>query len=344
MRCIDERYFTLLACVLCRACAADVGGGCAADDIPVIDLGMFFGPSSSESSRAQVAAAWDGAMVSHGAARVINHGVDAAAIDALFADAGRFFGQDPGVKGRYNQGKGYGFASGYTPAGGESVARSAGGDGAEAPPDLVESFVFHNGGRAPDVAAEEVPTLASSAGAYWDAMHRLMHRLHRLSASALGLRADFFDAFYAEPEVALRLAYYPPTEGVAAGGSLRYGAHTDYQGFTILRQDPQSHGLEVQREDGAWQVVEPDEGSLVINAGDLVHVWTNGRWKSPTHRVPAPASGSEAGAKARLSMVFFTGPSGDALIEPIRAAGDEARFPPVRARDHLVAKLAATNV
>ena len=48
----------------------------------------------------------------------------------------------------------------------------------------------------------------------------------------------------------LRLGYYAAIPAVpeagAADGAMRYGAHTDYTGFTILRQDPSVGGLEAQ--------------------------------------------------------------------------------------------------
>jgi hypothetical protein len=38
----------------------------------------------------------------------------------------------------------------------------------------------------------------------------------------------------------------------------------------------------------SWAAVPKVPGSLVVNAGDLLHRWTNGRWKACLHRVACP--------------------------------------------------------
>ena len=132
------------------------------------------------------------------------------------------------------------------------------------------------------------------------------------------------------------------------GGALRYGAHTDYQTFTVLRADPEVGGLQVQLADGRWlnapreadaPARDGDEPLLFVNAGDLTARWTNGRWRSAPHRVVNTEI-----ARARRSLVFFTGPDDDAEISPIVAAGDTARFAPITAGAHLRAKLGISNV
>jgi hypothetical protein len=134
---------------------------------------------------------------------------------------------------------------------------------------------------------------------------------------------------------------------------VRYGAHTDYQGFTILRPDKSDWhtitsaeeagtasvacgGLEVfHRESNSWiQVKIPQHlNALVINAGDLISHWTAGRWHSPLHRVVTSAEVNAASAatnatgpftsstdsidtkRARQSIVFFTAPLQQCLID-----------------------------
>ena len=141
--------------------------------------------------------------------------------------------------------------------------------------------------------------------------------------------------------------------------AVRYGAHTDYQGFTILRQDPSQQGLEILFPDGVWRAVHstgsavhrPEEGVvseevLLVNIGDLFQQWTNDRWKSTMHRVSNPPQGSDGARSDRLSLVFFTGPRDDALIEvlPCCTDGPGAGYEPVLAGAHLKAKLQVSNV
>ena len=192
----------------------------------------------------------------------------------------------------------------------------------------------------PSTPASFQPAVA----AYAAAMHQLLAVLMEVSEVALDLPAGFFAPFYAGAPNFLRLAYYAPgtTSAGGVGGSggggggdgggcggddtMRYGAHTDYQGFTILSQD--APGLEVQMSsaasrastdtstavpsgstssrststsasavDARWVGIPPVAGALIINAGDLLQHWTNGVWVSNVHRVVA-----HPGVRERLSL------------------------------------------
>ena len=92
--------------------------------------------------------------------------------------------------------------------------------------------------------------------------------------------------------------------------------------------------------EGEWLDVQADPSRLVVNAGDLIPVWTNGAFHSALHRVVAT---EETRAHQRLSIVFFTGPSDDTLVTPIVRDGEQRRFQPVTAGEHLRAKLEASQ-
>ena len=131
------------------------------------------------------------------------------------------------------------------------------------------------------------------------------------------------------------------------------GAHTDYTGFTILHQDESdvgaldAGGLQVLLKSGEWHPVRPQPAAFVVNIGDLYEVWTNGKWRSTVHRVLKPPVGSAAASSPRLSIPFFTGPHNDAIIEAMPTCISEAqpaKYEPIRALDHLLRKLGASNV
>src|SRR5260221_9066208 len=126
----------------------------------------------------------------------------------------------------------------------------------------------------------------------------------RMSAPALDLPDGYFDRYYDRMATTLRLVQYPDHEGDPLPGQLRYGAHTDYTGFTILRQDDAPGGLQVLAPGGAWIEVPPVRGALVVNAGDLLARWTNDRWKSNVHPVVNPPR-ALTGSGPRLSLSFF---------------------------------------
>lgn len=311
--------------------------------LPVVDISGFL--HGDEQQRLAVAREWDAAFSSVGLATIVGHGVPDDAIEALYGSASAFFGASRDEKMRYCLNQGYG-RGGFVPQGVEAVARSTGTE--TAPPDLVENFVFSHGGD-PKLESVPVPTEPASfqpaVAAYWSQMDALLRTLMRLSAVALSLPAEHFEPCLESPKCNLRLAYYASLDtDAAAAGSIRYGAHTDYTGFTILRQDPRVGGLEAQTVDGAWHAVPPRPGGLVVNAGDLIQVWTNDRWRSPPHRVVNPPP--ELARQGRLSLVFFTGPTDETTIEALpgtHGPDNPKRYEPVSAREHLLRKLGLSN-
>ena len=110
--------------------------------------------------------------------------------------------------------------------------------------------------------------------------------------------------------------------------------HTDAGAITILLQDNVA-GLEVysgskqDNNDGEWLLVEPVPGTLTVNTGDMVQIWSNNRYKAAEHRVRASTT------RDRYSIAFFYNPSYDAVVEPLKnvhgkyACGEDAAYVPV---------------
>ena len=313
--------------------------------LPRIDISGF--RSSDPAERARVARLWDEAMRSVGLVTVVGHGVSDALCDELHASATEFFEASHEQKMRSCLHQGYG-PGGYVPQGVEAVARSR-PEGAGAPPDLVENLVFsHEGDPSREaVMPSTPPALQPAVARYWRELRELLRTIMRLSAAALDLAPTHFDAPFEKAKCNLRLAYYAGmgadgARDAGASGAMRYGAHTDYTGFTLLRQDVAADGLQAQLRDGSWVGVPPERGSFVINAGDLIQVWTNDRWRSPPHRVLAPT----AAAPSRLSLVFFTGPADETLVEALPGCygdGVPKRYEPVTSGEHLRRKIRASN-
>ena len=156
---------------------------------------------------------------------------------------------------------------GYTPVGVEAVSRSNDGVFTLAP-DNVESYVY----KRQNLGEETTEKRDLLSHEYFMEMESLIKILHRISASALGLpNIDFFDEYYS-PQAptsgnALRFAHYPPS--IDSQYELpnvtqrvdRYGAHTDYQGFTILHPDREdwasdsSGGLEIKLPRIGYQIL-----------------------------------------------------------------------------------------
>jgi isopenicillin N synthase-like dioxygenase len=96
--------------------------------------------------------------------------------------------------------------------------------------------------------------------------------------------------------------------------------------MTLLAQDGVA-GLQARAADGGWLDVPPEEGTLAINFGKLLEMWTGGRIKATEHRVIG--RGEE-----RYSIPFFYDARGDALIEPLPLSG-APRFTPFYLGDYL---------
>ncbi|NIR38503.1 MAG: isopenicillin N synthase family oxygenase, partial [Actinobacteria bacterium] len=80
------------------------------------------------------------------------------------------------------------------------------------------------------------------------------------------------------------LQYYPPQPPELGEDRFGVSAHTDFGMLTVLCQDDVG-GLQLERPDGEWIAVPPVAETLVINVGDLLARWSNGRYRSTPHRV-----------------------------------------------------------
>jgi isopenicillin N synthase-like dioxygenase len=155
---------------------------------------------------------------------------------------------------------------------------------------------------------------------------------------------NWFDEYYTKPASVLVFSHYPPLDTIEfTDGQLRYRAHSDYTGFTLLLQDPHDHeagagGLEIDV-GGKWVPVLPRKDCFVVNLGDLFETWTNDVWRSTPHRVTAPQLGTAAASRSRYTVMLFSGPDTDAIIAPMPTCVSEERPPryeAVKASDHLI--------
>jgi isopenicillin N synthase-like dioxygenase len=178
---------------------------------------------------------------------------------------------------------------------------------------------------------ESQPRMARAAMAYFRAMTDLSRHLLKAFALGLGLPEDRFDEGFKKPLSQLSLLYYSALPEGAQVEVQNAAAHTDEGPFTILAQG-QVGGLEVRRRDGAWIAAPPIPGTFVINIGNMMMWWSNGRYLSNMHRV-RNTSGQE-----RFSIPFFFNPDQKTVVGPLPelvAADGEARFPSVEAGVHL---------
>merc|ERR1712083_278727 len=197
-------------------------------------------------------------------------------------------------------------------------------------------------------AGEAHPVELGSVGErYCYEVERAMHALHRVCALALGMPEDFFEPFYSCPASVLVMSHYPPLRPLGVPDvKMRYRAHSDYTGLTILLQDANDNspqgggGLEIDV-NSEWVPVKPRNGCFVVNIGDLWETWTNDRWRSTPHRVSSPPLSASGSTESRYSVMLFSGPNLDSMIGPIPTCVDEnnpASYAPTKASEHLMAQ------
>jgi isopenicillin N synthase-like dioxygenase len=127
--------------------------------------------------------------------------------------------------------------------------------------------------------------------------------------------------------------------GAVLDNQFRIGPHTDFGSITILDREPGVGCLQVQTADDVWVDAPWVADSFTINVGDLLSMWTGGRWRSSRHRVLPPDA--SAPDEALTSLVFFAQPNDDTLVSPL-IEGDE--FEPVLVSEFMEAKINAITV
>lgn len=136
-----------------------------------------------------------------------------------------------------------------------------------------------------------------------------------LSAIAiyLGLDKNHFNDMCDDGNSIMRLLHYFPIENPeSVVGQVRAGAHGDINFITLL-MGASAGGLEVLRRDGEWIPVTKVEDCIVVNIGDMLERYTNGRLKSTIHRVVNPTD-IEQMKKPRYSIPFFLHAKNDVSI------------------------------
>lgn len=165
----------------------------------------------------------------------------------------------------------------------------------------------------PDWLPEFRPVLEQ----YHDTMIAVGKRLVRVIAEGLGDERGEMAAAFEPPTTWLRLLHYPPCPPTAPDDLYGSAPHCDFGFVTILSQDDVG-GLQVQSVDGEWLDVPPVEGAFVMNVGEMLHRWSNGRLRSTPHRV-INRSGRE-----RYSVPFFFDPHVSTVIAPLPSCVGDA--------------------
>lgn len=274
----------------------------------------------------------------YGFAVVSDHGVDASLIARANALTKQFFDLPEGAKRAYHT-PGGGGQRGYTPFGVEAAKGAA----------LVDLKEFWHVGRelpaghrfssimSPNFWPTELPDFKPTLYGLYQALDDAGLRVLAAIARYLDLKEDFFAATVRDGNSILRLLHYPPVPPNASG--IRAEAHEDINVITLLLGAEEA-GLQLLDRDGKWLDINPPEGALVVNIGDMLQRLTNHVLPSTTHRVINPSA--ERAPFPRYSMPFFLHFAPDYLIDTLPScisAERPKRYPPITAQDFLQERL-----
>jgi flavonol synthase len=129
------------------------------------------------------------------------------------------------------------------------------------------------------------------------------------------------------PYLTLTVNNYPTwtyPDSLADEDKLLLLEHADGSALTVLAQEGDYEGLQVQLPDGSWLPVPIVPGALQVFSGTLLARWTNGRLRGVRHRVVA------GGSVTRRSTAVFYYPSLETVVEPLAPfQSDDSDYEPV---------------
>jgi isopenicillin N synthase-like dioxygenase len=298
------------------------------DAIPVLDLAAWLGGAPGAGARLAEELRWASEHI--GFYFIVNHGIDQRLIDAVFEQARRFHALPLETKQALRINK---HQIGYLPMGGVIYKTSAVNRNTKS--DLNEA-VFIRRERAPDdpdvVAGTpwrglnqwppDLPGFREVVLDYQRVIEDLALRMLALYDLALDMPAGFFRARFENAHINLRLSHYPP-DLVPEDNQFGIAPHTD-SGFVTFLPQSAVPGLDIRLPGGQWLTVPPMPGTYLVNTGDILNRWTNGRFLSTPHRA------NNRSDRHRYAAPFFFDPNTDTMIECLpscQGPGNPARHP-----------------
>jgi isopenicillin N synthase-like dioxygenase len=304
--------------------------------IPVIDVGGLY--SSDLAVRKAAAAKLGVACDDIGFFYAVNHNVPVETIDRAVAMADKFFHLPEAdrlkVKADSNN-RGYRDIWDSVHRNGKTNAKDSfdlGFPVTTDDPEVKAGTPFYAPNQWP-----EMPGFAEAIETYYMETYRLGMKILEGFALYLDKPEDFFTKHFTKPVADMVINHYLGTRGLHVSDQAS-GPHTDHGIVTILWQDSLG-GLEVMGKDGNWISATPLRGSFVINIGELMKRWTNGRFKATVHRVVHLRD------EPRYSMPLFCNPNFRTIVDPrdLGVSDADAQYPAIQSGEFLMQRFKATR-
>jgi len=296
------------------------------DRIPILDMGPYL--AGEDGARDKLATEIRHVQENIGFSIFINHGVDFDLLDGAYAAFRKFFALPIEDKLKYTIDD---TSLGYVPIRSTmyvssvinkntkkdlnetlTMARERPGDH----PAVLERRRFHGPNRWP-----EIDGFRGAVVAYQENIEIMGHKLLPLYALALDKPADFFAPYFTDPIMWSRNAYYPPVE--PEDNQYGISPHCDHSFLTMLPMADEP-GLQVLGRDGEWMWPDPVDQGVIVNTGEFLNRWSNGRFLPTPHRVVPPKH-------ERYSIATFFNPDSNTSSEALDTcvdADNPAKFEP----------------
>jgi validamycin A dioxygenase len=315
--------------------------------VPMVDLDEW--KASETIARAETAALLDAGLRDTGMFLVRGHNVPRELTAEMRKRGRAFFGLAHDLKAKYAVGRPY--TNGWR---GIGLMQASAVDGVESAPDLHEAFHIGPTHRTGDAEFDalyypenrwptEMPELEAVATTYTGHMVRVAHEVLTLLAEVLSIPSDFFTAQATRATWTQNVNWYPSLKAVGGvqNGQMRVGPHSDFGTLSLLDRQVGVGGLEVWSAQHGWGTPPHDPESLAVVLGDLMHLWTDGRWRALRHRVLPPSQ--DAPEEELVSLVFFFEADPDAAVEPLEPpVGGGAGMQAVIAGESILEKVGVT--
>ncbi len=242
-----------------------------------------------------------------GFAVISSHGISKSLLDTVYQDWAKFFESPSKFDFRFDAAN----QSGYFPFRSENAKDSSAKD-------LKEFFQIYTKTPLPESVG---PATLQLRWLLIEMASKLLSWLQKETPEEVKkkLSMPLSDMIQESESTLFRVLHYPPLPKDLEPGAVRSAAHEDINLITLLPAAT-TPGLEVKDTRGNWLAVPCEPGNIIVNAGDMLQLATDGYYKSTTHRVINPAG--EAAKISRYSLPLFLHPRGDVPLSPSLTAAE----------------------
>lgn len=301
------------------------------DPVPVVDISGFLDGTDLVTAPAAIRAA----ATTSGFFQIVGHGVPKELIDRCYDVAELLFGQPREVKDRLQPASGHPYRgiminrdkTGRVVSEGYTIARFENADDARDHGIAEQYLDFFHDNVWPDVESFR-PVMDQMRAR----TRELGRNMMRIFAIALDMPVGYFDDHLILDTSTSTIRSYPARRApLDEDIAVIFDEHYDGGMLTLLHQRGTYDGLQIRDLDGNWFTVPTNDDAFVVNIGELMHLWTNGRWPATRHRV----IGAVDPEAYRYTLPTFYTAAVDTVVTPLptQIGSEGVHFEPITVYD-----------